>query len=107
MCLGVDERGMGQNGGMGRRPAFCLEGGSVAWGKRKREGGSGGHIRMEEGGEGGGVPPNRWMVPGQQRPKAGGCGRRGEVMLRGRPDRGGGEGVDRWATTTVLGDCVG
>jgi hypothetical protein len=53
MCLGVDERGMGQNGGMGRRPAFCFEDGSVAWGKRKREGGSGGHICMEEGGEGG------------------------------------------------------
>jgi hypothetical protein len=32
-CLGTDERGTG------RRPAFCFEGGSVARGKRKREGG--------------------------------------------------------------------
>jgi hypothetical protein len=102
-------------------------------GKRRGCGGDGGHFKLVRRGGGrpagwrnavgkgrerGGVLANRRTAPDRQRPKSGGCGRRGMAMPCGRPNRGGGRGLtggprpqcqavalaDRWARAVALTD---
>jgi hypothetical protein len=57
-------------------------------------------VEGENGEERGG--PRRGMRQ-HGRPDSGAHGRRGAAMPRGRPNRGGEEGADRWAAATVPG----
>jgi hypothetical protein len=76
-------------------------------GARRWETGDGGGTTWQTGTEReGGVPPDRRTVPYRQRPEAGGHGRGGAAMPRGRwPEQGRGR-ADRWATAIASGRTV-
>jgi hypothetical protein len=95
MCLGADERGTRRKRGTGRRAAFCFGGGSVARGKRKREGGSGCICVEEGGGDKRGWCSDGWHGAASNGPRPSSTG---GAMPRGR----GAQGVaDRWTTAIV------